>query len=145
MVGLLTLLNIALLVTIWQKTGPRQGPSGPDGGPAPRIIRELGLTSDQQSQFERLKEAHHQSMVELREKGHELRDEFFELLKTDQPDSTIVHEKARAIARNQQEIEMVTFDHFSEVRKLCDANQKKKFDAMIKDVLHSMAAPPGRR
>ena len=144
MVGLLTLLNIALLLTIWQRPSEKPGHM-PDGGPGKRIVRDLNLTPAQEKEFEILKEEHHSSMMQLQEKGGETRDELFELLKQENPDMNLVKEKVQAIAKNQEEIELITFAHFQQVRKLCTEEQKKKFDETIKDVLHSMARPPRPR
>jgi Spy/CpxP family protein refolding chaperone len=145
MVGLLTLLNIILLITIWQK--PPHSPPPGDGkeGPAQRIIHDLQLDGKQQQQFETLKREHRRAMEQFRERGQQLRDEYFDLLKQPSPDSVLVHAKARAIAKNQEDIELVTFDHFRKVRQVCDPQQQKKFDEIIKDVLHTMAGPPGRK
>lgn len=142
MVGLLALLNIALLVTIWQRL-QHEGPAGgPPEGPGKRIIHDLGLNQKQQQKFEALKQTHRAAMERLRQRGGELRDEYFELLKNSLPDTSLVRQKARAIARNQEDIEMATFEHFREVRKICTPEQQKKFDAIITDVLRSMARPP---
>jgi periplasmic protein CpxP/Spy len=143
MVGLLTLLNVALLVTIWQK--PPHGPMSHAPRPADRIIHELNFTHDQQNEFEKLKRQHHDAMLDLQSEGRALRDEFFELLKQENPDQAAVTEKVKAIAKNQEDIEMVTFNHFQQVRKLCNPEQQKRFDNMIKDLLHTMAGPPGRK
>ena len=146
MVALLTILNIALLVTIWQK--PMKRPDHmPDGGPGKRIVADLQLTAVQEKEFEKLKEEHHSAMMRLQENGRQIRDELFELLKQENPDMNFVKKKVQLIAKNQEEIELVTFEHFQQVRKLCTMEQKKKFDEIIKDVLHSMARPgrPGNR
>ncbi|MGZ3899781.1 MAG: Spy/CpxP family protein refolding chaperone [Bacteroidia bacterium] len=141
MVGLLTLLNITLLIIIWHK--PSDGPDRmQDGGPGKRIVHALNLTPAQENEFGKLKKEHHLSMIQLQEKGRETRDELFELLKQENPDMILVKEKIREIAKIQEEIELVTFTHFQQVRKLCTEEQKKKFDEIIKDVLHSMARPP---
>ena len=42
------------------------------------------------------------------------------------------------IGNDQKEIELVTFRHFQKVRELCDENQKKKFDEVIKEVINMM-------
>ncbi|MGZ4090741.1 MAG: hypothetical protein ACXVNO_08475, partial [Bacteroidia bacterium] len=74
MVGLLTLLNITLLIIIWHK--PSDGPDRmQDGGPGKRIVHALNLTPAQENEFGKLKKEHHLSMIQLQEKGRETRDE----------------------------------------------------------------------
>ncbi len=142
MVVSLVTLNIILLLTIWHSYSRHGGPPRHDGGPAKKIINDLNLSATQTAEFEKLKEQHHSSMLELQKKGRELRDEFFELLKQEHPDPTQITEKAGAIAENQKQIEMITFSHFESVRKMCSPEQKKKFDEMIGDILRKMSGPP---
>ena len=51
---------------------------------------------------------------------------------------------ASAIADNQKQIELVTFHHFEDVRKLCNTEQKKHFDDIIENVLHRLKDRPNQ-
>lgn len=143
-VGILVVLNIALLVNSWRKPGMMHPPPHPPrhaegGGPAKMIIEELKFSAEQVKQFEELKRSHQSSIRELNDKGREIRHAYFELLKSDEVDQKHVDELSSAIASNQKEIEKVTFDHFKDVRKLCNTDQKKHFDEIIGDILRHMA------
>ena len=146
-VGLLTLLNIALILTIWLRPGP--GPERMHGPPregahtADFITEQLKFSEKQVAEFNKLKKEHRDSVEKLLEQGHELRDSFFAQLKTDSADQKKVEEYSLAIANNQKAIEFITVKHFEQVRKLCDANQKAIFDEIIDDVLRKMARGPG--
>lgn len=142
MAGLLTLLNLALLITIW-KAPAAHGPPLPDFGPAKRIIHELNFNENQVSNYNKLVEEHRAAMRKLRDEGGLLRNNYFELLKEEHPADSTITLKLAAIARNQEEIEKVTFNHFREVREICTPDQKKKFDEMILDVLRAMGKPKG--
>jgi Spy/CpxP family protein refolding chaperone len=144
LVGILALLNIILMVSICKKPQYPHPPM-PEGGPAKMIIEELRLNPEQIKAFEKLKDEHHSAIVDLQKKGRELRDGLFDLLKQEQTDSSEVKRRMSEIGENQVAIEKVTFDHFQKVRQLCDAEQKKRFDAMINDVLHRMAGPHRER
>jgi protein CpxP len=144
-VGILAILNIILLLNTWRSSGHPMPPRPPmhhgSGGPAKMIIEELKLSPDQIKTFEKLKEAHHSSMLELQSKGRELRGTYFDLLKQESPDQKTVDELATAIAGNQKAIETVTFEHFKEVRTICTEEQKKHFDEIIGDIIRGMAGP----
>jgi len=144
MVAILAILNILLIITIWRKpmNGPQHRGPGGDGGPAKMIIEELKLSQAQIQQFEKLKEEHHSSVVQLRDKGRLFRDNLFELLRQDKPDENLAAQLADSISLNQKQIEMVTFTHFKEVRQLCDEDQKKRFDNIIGEVTRMMSGPP---
>lgn len=143
-VGILVILNIVLLVNSWRKPGMMHPPPHPPrhmqgGGPGKMIIEELKFSPEQVGQFEKLKEAHQSAIRELNEKGREIRHAYFELLKSDVIDQQQADKLSDEIAMNQKAIEKVTFDHFTEVRKLCNADQKKRFDEIIEDILRNMA------
>jgi protein CpxP len=147
--AILVFLNLALLFTIWLKPGnpePRHMPEAPiDAKGTDLITEQLNFNAGQLGEFQKLKKFHRDSVEKLLKMGHEMRNIFFNQLKTDSADQKIIAEYAMKIANNQRDIEQLTFDHFKEVRKLCDKNQKKIFDEIIDDVLKRMARGPGGR
>ena len=153
MVALLAVLNIALLVNIWShkphhemREHPHQGPPGSGiGGPSDLIIHELKFNPEQIKQFEVLRDEHRATIRKLMDDGHTVRDNFFELLKSDSVNQILVSERGSAIAANQQGIELATFNHFQKVRAICNSEQKKHFDEIINDVLKQMGRPHGKQ
>jgi Spy/CpxP family protein refolding chaperone len=149
MVALLAILNITLLIALFNgrkhiEQMHHEVMMNSHGKPSDLLVEELKLNPDQVKQFETLKDEHKAAIRQLMKEGHELRNDFFDLLKTDSVNQKMVSEKAMAIASNQQGIEMATFNHFQKVRQLCNTDQKKHFDEIINDVLRQMAGPPGR-
>ena len=143
LVGILAILNIVLMLNMWRK--PMHPPMQLAGGPKDRIISELKFTPDQVDLFEDLVDKHRSAMKDLKDKGRETRNQYFDLLKQEQPDEKTIEELSLLIATNQKEIEKITFNHFKDVRKLCSTQQKSKFDEIIGDVLKGMSkqgAPP---
>src|SRR4051812_44948956 len=84
--AMLVLLNLGLLFTIWFKPGAgrERMPGLSDGvqGDDP-ITEQLGFNEKQISGFQKLKKIHHDSVKKLLRAGHELRNVFFNQLKTD--------------------------------------------------------------
>jgi protein CpxP len=147
LVVILALMNMCLLVFIWHGKGhhgpPHDGPHGGPhgGGPGARLIHELNFNEKQIADFEKLKEEHHGQVMKLQEDSRIFRDSLFEKLKT-VISATEVSALADSVAGKQKAIELVTFDHFNKVRNLCDAEQKKKFDNIIDDILRHLLGPP---
>jgi len=140
---LMVVLNVAVLLFLLLKPSVQQLPPRPGegGGPAKFIIEKLQFTQAQEMAFDELKRAHRDSVDALQQEGHRLREAFFAGLKSD----TAYAAKAvlaRQIADNQMKIELVTYDHFAAVRRLCTPKQKIIFDEIIGEVLERMA-PPG--
>ncbi len=123
----------------------RQGPKG-------RIEERLKLTPDQQKQFEDLKKEHRSQMEVLQKNSKEMHDKYFDLLKADNPNIPMRDSLLQVMAKNQSEMDKVTFDHFKKLRELCAPDQKNLFDSFIDEIAHSMMPrpegnrpPPGNR
>ncbi len=137
-------LNILVLCVLLLK--PFTSPEHPRGrpteeGPAKFIIEKLKFTPQQEADFTMLKLQHQSAIRKLRKEGRSLRESFFEGLKQD----SVLAEKeiiAQRIAENQKQIELVTYNHFQEVKKLCTPEQKLIFNKIIQEVLQQMAPHP---
>jgi protein CpxP len=142
---LLAVLNVCLLASIWLKQNGQshdemhRPPNGERA--ADFLLEQLKFSEQQMAAFEKLKEGHRHAMDSLREASKETHRLFFDNLKNEKQDTAKVNELARSIANNQTQIELVTFNHFKQVRKLCDEKQKAKFDEIIQEVLRRMARP----
>lgn len=148
-VAILFILNLALLATIWFKPSADYGGAGPgEEQPNQLIQSRLHFTEQQISQFDILRERHHDSIMILQRKGRALRKEYFDNLRhPETADSSTVDAIGSAIADNQKQIEFVTYRHFRQVRALCNEQQKVIFDDIIDDVLRMMSRQhrPGRQ
>lgn len=142
-VVLLVVLNICLLISIWTKQEKPDEMHRPPNGEkaADFLLEQLKFSQQQLTEFEKLKQAHRHSIDSLREISKEVHRLFFDHLKIEKQDTVKVNELAHAIANNQTQIELVTFNHFKQVRNLCDDKQKATFDEIIQEVLRRMARP----
>lgn len=141
---LLVALNIATLTSFFllrdrQPGGRRGNPSGA----MEFLVKELGLDSVQKQKLMVFKQDHRQKMEEVKRKNKEVKEALFDLLKnTDTPDS-VVEKAANASVVYDVQAEIITFKHFQQIRNLCTEEQKKKFDAVIQQVLRMLASQPG--
>ena len=81
---------------------------------------------------------------QIQKGDRKLHDSFFDLLNQNDPDSAVIDSMASLIASNRKQIELLTFQHFSEIRKVCTEEQKQKFDQIINDALRMMGPRPPR-
>ena len=145
---LLVLCNIGLILTIWLK--PKQE-SGPPHGETPRdfVIRSLKFNNDQIAKYDVLVKEHQQAMRQLRQEAMEYRQLLFSNLANENKPTINPDSLARLIASNQQQIEMVTYRHFAQVKLLCTEQQTQEFDEIIGEVIKKMNPgphpPPGDR
>lgn len=126
----------------WQSVGVM--PRGPMHGKQPFaiIIDELKMTPEQQKAYLQMRDEHHARVEEIRDSTRLLRHQLFELLSRDSSSTEQAAEITKLIGDKQAEIDMVTYNHFKQVRSICTAEQKQRFDAIIEDILKAMAMPP---
>ena len=118
--------------------------SGPHGGPRDFVIRSLKFTDEQVKEYDVLINEHRETMDRLRKEGRELRQQLFSGLKSDHPGLMNKDSVAGLIANTQRQIEVVTYDHFAKVRKICTDAQKAEFDKIIGDVIKKMNGGPSQ-
>jgi Spy/CpxP family protein refolding chaperone len=114
--------------------------------PAPQqastyIIKELSLNDKQQEQYKAMVQQHRAQSRLIQEQVRDNKDSFFNLLANENVKDSIKNHFASKISLLNRELDLATFDHFKEVRKICTPDQQKKFDGIIKDVLRIMSGP----
>jgi len=142
---LLIALNIISLSTLWIMHERETGrPAGNQPALVDFLVAELGLDSVQKKQLIVLRDEHRQNMQTIRRKNRDAKNAFFDLLQEDISDTALAA-AAKEAARYDAETDMLTFRHFQQIRALCNAEQKIKFESVIRQVLRMMAPPlPGR-
>ena len=135
---LLLLCNIGLMLTIWLKPGQR----GP-GGETPRdfVIRNLKFSDEQVQKYDALIKDHRREMNRLRHEAMEYRQALFANLKNEGRGGMNPDSLTQLIASNQKQVELVTYNHFGQVRAICTEEQKKVFDNIIGEVTKKMNGP----
>lgn len=139
----LFLLNLGLVGWMW--FFPQRQPNGPRGEtPGQFLEKELAFTPQQKEEFRILREDHHRKTKVLRDSIRQMKEAFFRHIgKTGVTDSALV-QKSNAIAEKIAQIDKITFQHFSDVRKICSPQQQAKFDDVIDEMLRRLAANPER-
>ncbi|WP_304236658.1 Spy/CpxP family protein refolding chaperone [Jiulongibacter sediminis] len=138
-IGALLLVNLVLLVTVFLQKGSDTRPE-----PSPFLEEALGFNPQQTQEFHALRNEHHQQMMEKNKEIKKLKDQFFDGLKGDvsKTETEMINKR---IGELVAEIDMITYEHFQEVRALCTPEQQKEFDLIITDLLHggmSQQGPP---
>lgn len=140
---LLVALNIATVTSFFLLRSRPPGRGANQSGAMEFLVKELGFDSMQKQKLMVFKQDHRSKMEEVRRKNKEVKEALFDLLKnTDTPDS-VIEKAANASVIYDVQAEIITFKHFQQIRSLCNEEQKKKFDAVIQQVLHMLAPQPG--
>ena len=138
----LVLINIATLLTFWcsKKRGFNDHQPPPNrGGAAVFIIKELALDSIQQIQYLALVQEHQKAIREIKEQVKDAKEAYFGLLADSSAKQETIDAAIAKATTIEEQIDVKTFEHFKQVRALCNPEQKKKFDSIILDVFRMMA------
>lgn len=137
----LMIANVAVLATIWvmhNKQRPQRGT------PAEYLVKELGLNDEQQNKLRALAKDHHEQSEKIKEQIIDARHDLFKLLQQPEVNDSAKKTAADNVATELEQLDLLTFDHFKQVRAICTPQQQKKFDEIIEDVLRMIATgPPG--
>lgn len=135
----LMIANVAVLATIWimhNKQKPQRGT------PSDYLVKELGLNDEQQNKLHALAKQHHEQSEQIKEQIKNARHDLFKLLQQPNVDDSAKKIAADNVAKNLEQLDLLTFDHFKQVRAICNPQQQKKFDEIIEDVLQMIASGP---
>ncbi|MBC8052781.1 MAG: hypothetical protein H7Y13_06925 [Sphingobacteriaceae bacterium] len=146
LIAVLVIANIATLSTFWilNRKSPENLRAAGRHEASLFIINELNLNKDQQLIYKQLIAEHQSEMHDLRRKIRPLKNHFFSSIKDTVLTESAIIKMAAAIGEKEKEIQLATFNHFRELRKICTPEQKIKFDKIINQVMR-MVAPPGGR
>jgi DNA-directed RNA polymerase subunit F len=105
------------------------------------LTKELQFNEEQQERFQFLDEAHRMYMRKIDAQLRDAKDELFSSFSdTTFLPKTITDKIGNLESKKEEEI----YAFFKQVRKLCDEDQAKKFDQIIKKALHKRG-PKGRK
>ena len=134
--------NIVSLVFFWTKRPVHEmgqrGEMQPNERPFEFLNRELKFDSVQREQYRVLRDEHQATVKPLTDSIRNAKDAFFALLNSETGNDSLVVQRSRQISSLEEQLNMTTFRHFQKVRLICNADQKKKFDTLIQDVLRRM-------
>jgi periplasmic protein CpxP/Spy len=122
----LMVLNLGLIVALILGSPPMRRPHDKD--PKEIIIEKLKLNKEQISQYEKLIEKHREQIKEKEEALMSAKNSLFLLLQAkdyNQRDSLV-----NQIGMIQAEIEQINFQHFADLKTLCDDKQLLLFDEL---------------
>lgn len=154
---LLVVCNLGLIITVWVK--PQQPPAekwqamgrehrgghdGPRRGPI-TFDKELDLTDDQRNKFDDMRIRHQQRIDSIKRLAGATREEFFDNLNAVNPDSARYMALDVRLGDYHRQIELMTFNHFRDLRALLNEQQKALFDKYIKTALRRMPEQPHTR
>ncbi len=138
---ILLVANIVTLTLLWTNKKNVADEKHPPAPVFEFLTKELKLNEQQQAAYKLLRDKHQADQKQFRDSIRKAKDALFSLLKQPNVADSLLQEYSRRATAFDQQLDIITFRHFQEVRALCNTEQQKKFDAIIQDVLRRMAGP----
>ncbi|MES2517089.1 MAG: hypothetical protein V4585_03210 [Bacteroidota bacterium] len=123
---MLIIINLSVLACLWLSPRGIQGQLSPE-----RIEKALNFDSQQKERFEIIKDKHFAEVTPIRDSIKIIKSELFDYIKQDKPNPKFIDEKMNLLASKIKENEEKTLKHFTEVRAICNEEQKHVFDNEI--------------
>ena len=135
--------NIILLCFLFFGKKKHGHTNGKNLRPKNIIIDRLGFSQDQIKEYEKLIKSHKAGVSNNAAQIAVLKNKLYGILSNNQIDSVQVDSLQEALSKAKANIEQLHFTHFMDIKKLCSAKQRPKFNELTEDLGKLFA--PGRR
>jgi periplasmic protein CpxP/Spy len=139
LIVLLLLANLATLGVFWM--GRQKRPPMQPGGPAQYLITTLRFDRAQEEAYLQLVREHRAGADSLKKLIAQEKDHFYSMLAQSRVSDSNKIAAAQRASRLTTQMDLLNFDHFSEVRKICNPQQQQKFDSIIRELMRIMTVP----
>lgn len=139
LVLILLLVNAITLGLFW--FGKPMGPGPRHGKPEDFLIEKLHFNEKQKEAYLKLVQDHRSRSEELRDDLRSRKDAMFELAKKEAISDSAKKQVVMEVSILTEQLDLLTLDHFHEIRSICDPEQKEIFDSILKEITSMIAAP----
>lgn len=144
-VVLLLLVNVAMLIFMLKGRGHHYDNKRGKGGPVEYMAKELGMTEEQKTKFQELREMYFKTVRPLFDSISGIRKTFFDLVRDVNTTDSSINDFSDRIASVQAEIDKQTLTHFRKVRSMFKDGQLEKYDKFVQKIMQRRMSGPGNR
>lgn len=143
-VVLLLIVNVVLLVFMFKGRGHNDKKSR-DGNPFDKMVKELNMTDQQQTEFKNLKDQHFAAIKPVFDSVRTLKKSLFSLVKAENVNDSLVNQYSTLISEQRAIADKLTINHFRKVRTLFSGDQQKKFDDFMQKMMDRRNSQGGKK
>lgn len=140
-------VNIATLALLWLGKKENHNDPGPRQEPGIWLTEQLSLTPEQADHYRDMRMQHHEAIMALEQQKKKLKDALFNQLNANATPQ-LLDSISLQTGKLEAEKDMLTFNHFKQLRQILTPEQQQKFDAIIRQMLERMGGgerpQPGR-
>lgn len=144
LVVVLILLNAGTLAMMWWERGRDGKRERSFRSPEDNLVTTLNLHPEQAEAFRMLRQKHLAELRRLQIQDRRMHERFFDMIFLPVPDSSLLHHQLDSMLILRKEIEMLTHNHFRELKGLLDEDQTRVFRKNFRKMLDRVMPPPRR-
>lgn len=143
-VVLLLVVNVVLLVFMFKgrSHGDRKGR---DGNPFDKMVKELNMTDQQQTEFKKLKDQHFATISPVFDSVKSLKKSLFSLVRSENVNDSVVNQYSILISDQRAIADKLTINHLRKVRALFSGDQQKKYDEFVQKMMDRRNSHGGKK
>ena len=142
----LLIINVVLVYFLW--TSKKRHPKSKRGGDrGDWVVKELNLDDRQKEEHKKIKDAHFATLKPIFDSITSARKNLYGLINDSTVNDSAVSEYTRIIGEQHALVSRYTFDHFKQLRAICNPAQQMKLDTIVQKIVQDMGrrgAKPGK-
>lgn len=144
LVIILLLTNIITLSIYWWKDKPHARPNNNNREKkmGQFMVNEMKFDKDQETIYWKMRDTLVSQQRTVMDSIRAAKRRFFDLLKQKEVIGydSLLDARSNEIISYQKKLELLTFRHFEEVKRLCTPEQLQKFDTVIQEIVNRMTS-----
>lgn len=115
--------------------------------PSPKeiVINKLNFDDKQLEKYEELIKGHRAKITAAEERNMQLKNSLYQYLLSDAENKMAADSIIQLLGENQQLIEKVHFNHFKDIKKICNPYQLESFEELANELSEIFSPPRMRR
>lgn len=144
LVVVLIVLNAGTLAMMWWERSHPGRRGRLSGIPEESFLTALNLNPEQSEAFRLLRHQHLTALHRLQIQDRRLHDNYFDMIFLPAPDSSLLQQRLDSMLILRREMEVLTYNHFRELKGLLDEEQGKVFRKNFRRMLDRVMPSPRR-
>lgn len=140
-IGFFVLLVINVALVMFFISMPK--PPSPGANIMEEVSSKLGFNEEQKNRFVAMAKLHREQMMALNKQERELTRKYFSHLRQEDQEGQL-QDLVNSIQTVQESKLKLTYNHFEEVKTICNADQIAHFDDLLDDIMRVLTGENNR-
>ncbi len=134
----LLLVNLVLVYFLWNNKRGHGRSKERKQERGDWVVKELQLDENQKAEHKKIRDAHFSALKPVFDSITSARRSLYSLIKDSSASDSTVQHYVQAIGTYHSQLTQHTFDHFKQLRTICNPDQQKKLDSLMLKIVEDM-------